>query len=66
MDAAKGVLLWTATPDSVLRLEKTKLKGDSKGLVQKYFVQQHHDSLVDFLNSKLASNERNGLCVQVS
>lgn len=65
MNAAKDVLLWTATPDSVLRLEKTKLKNEFEGVVEKYFVQQHHDSLVDFLKFKLDSNESNGLCVQV-
>ncbi|XP_062585857.1 E3 ubiquitin-protein ligase rnf213-alpha-like, partial [Saccostrea cucullata] len=66
IDAAECVLLWTATPDSVLRLEKTKLKNEAEILQDLYFKQQHHESIVDFLKFKLKTNNQKGLCVQVT
>ncbi|KAJ8011123.1 hypothetical protein DPEC_G00054920 [Dallia pectoralis] len=50
LDEAKLILLNCATPDSVIRLDGTKLSADEKEkLMQIYFEQQNHNSLADFI-----------------
>uniref|UniRef100_A0AAY5KR03 RING-type E3 ubiquitin transferase n=1 Tax=Esox lucius TaxID=8010 RepID=A0AAY5KR03_ESOLU len=50
LDEAKLILLNCATPDSVIRLDETKLSADeTEMLTQIYFEQQNHHSLADFI-----------------
>lgn len=42
-------LLQTASPDAMVRLQKTSLANKSKVLQQIYFERQHHSSLENFL-----------------
>ncbi|XP_055509816.1 E3 ubiquitin-protein ligase rnf213-alpha isoform X2 [Leucoraja erinacea] len=53
---AQWVLLNCATPDSVVRLTNSKLPAhEADVVVQKYFEEQHHDSLADFIHSHIKS-----------
>lgn len=57
MKTARNVLLWSCTPDSVLRLTDTELRMDSEKYIQIYFKTQCHESLCDFL--RFRENHRN-------
>ena len=46
---SKRLLLYTACPDALIRLQKAALRGYQKELCQIYFSEQHHSSLQDFL-----------------
>ncbi|XP_072098497.1 E3 ubiquitin-protein ligase rnf213-alpha-like [Mobula birostris] len=53
---ARWVLLNCATPDSVVRLTNSELPTHAADMVmQKYFEEQHHDSLADFIHSHIKS-----------
>ncbi|XP_078081837.1 E3 ubiquitin-protein ligase rnf213-beta [Mustelus asterias] len=53
---AQWVLLNCATPDSVVRLTSSELPAYHADMVmQKYFADQHHDSLADFIHSHTKS-----------
>ncbi|XP_032900200.1 E3 ubiquitin-protein ligase rnf213-alpha-like isoform X1 [Amblyraja radiata] len=58
LKSAKCLLLNCATPDAVVRLERSKL-GDHeiKEQWKEYFVQQHHRSLSDYIHQHLSDAE---------
>ena len=43
------MLLQTAAPDAIVRLERTDLAGEQRAIEDIYFRQQHHSSIEDFL-----------------
>lgn len=51
--AAQDVLLMCATPESVIRLKRSKLSHKADDYHWKYFVDQPHDSLSDLLNEEI-------------
>lgn len=64
---SKYLLLQTASPDAVVRLEKTVLVDEKMEVKRIYFQQQHHESLEDFLNHHVhGSHGQDGLLMQVS
>ncbi len=57
-----------ASPDALVRLQKSHLAGSQQELCQIYFFQQHHDSLLQFLEYHLQNTvpeRRDGLLMQV-
>ena len=46
-------LLQIASPESLIRLTKTKLRGESKQLSKIFFTDQKHDSLISLLQWSL-------------
>ncbi|XP_041073204.1 E3 ubiquitin-protein ligase rnf213-alpha-like [Carcharodon carcharias] len=53
---AQWVLLNCATPDSVIRLTSSEFAAyQADTVMQKYFADQHHDSLADFIHSHTKS-----------
>ena len=62
------MLLQTASPDALFRLENSPLADQEEELLELYFHQQHHDSLEDFLAHHLLRNGTSGesLLMQVS
>ncbi|KAK3096790.1 hypothetical protein FSP39_003301 [Pinctada imbricata] len=65
-DSAKRMLLWCATPDSLLRLQSTKLSSSNKELNEIYYKEQKHDSLLAYLKLKLRSENSSSLFAQVT
>ncbi|XP_055738567.1 E3 ubiquitin-protein ligase rnf213-alpha-like [Salvelinus fontinalis] len=58
LDEAKLIMLNCATPDSVIRLDGTKLSDDeTENLTQIYFEEQNHHSLADFIASHTQEEE---------
>ncbi|XP_053396356.1 E3 ubiquitin-protein ligase rnf213-alpha-like [Mercenaria mercenaria] len=58
LEEGKSVLLWCATPDAVLRLKNSNLPSEEKTLLKDlYFRIQAHDSLVYYLNQKIAGQK---------
>nr|XP_029476924.1 E3 ubiquitin-protein ligase rnf213-alpha-like [Oncorhynchus nerka] len=58
LDEAKLIMLNCATPDSVIRLDGTKLSADeTESLTQIYFEEQNHHSLADFIASHTQEEE---------
>ena len=63
---SKFLLLQTAAPDAIVRLERTDLAGERKVIEDIYFRQQHHSSIEDFLNHHIHDCEaETGLLMQV-
>ena len=63
---AKKLLLWCATPDSVVKLQKTVLLHEEQTMLQTcYFQEQKHDCLADYLRYKLLEERSEGLFAQV-
>ena len=63
---AKKLLLWCATPDSVVKLQKTVLLHEEQTMLQTcYFQEQKHDCLSDYLRYKLLEERSEGLFAQV-
>lgn len=61
-------LLQTASPDAIVRLQRTELASESETIQQIYFKKQHHNSVDDFLefHLKLSGNSQSvGLLMQV-
>lgn len=58
------LLLQTAHPDALVRLERSPLAHQREELVRSYF-QQHHSSLEDFLAHHLHSTQRESLLMHV-
>lgn len=46
---SKRLLIYTASPDALIRLQKSALKSSQKELCHIYFSEQHHSSLQDYL-----------------
>ncbi|KAK6320904.1 hypothetical protein J4Q44_G00078800 [Coregonus suidteri] len=58
LDEAKFIMLNCATPDSVIRLDGTKLSDvETEKLTQIYFEEQEHRSLADFIASHTRPEE---------
>ncbi|CAB1317918.1 unnamed protein product [Coregonus sp. 'balchen'] len=58
LDEAKLIMLNCATPDSVIRLDGTKLSDvETENLTQIYFEEQNHHSLADFIASHTQKDE---------
>lgn len=64
-DRSCDILLQMATPDSLIRLQKTTLS-EQKQLLKTYFTDQCHNSLVEFLDNQILFSKDNGLVMQVS
>jgi len=47
---SKRLLVYTASPDALIRLQKSALKSSQKELCHIYFSEQHHSSLQDYLH----------------
>ena len=61
------LMLQTATDDAIVRVKNTVLSDHQEKFIQVYFSEQHHNSIIDFvqhhLNHHDASNRR--LMIQV-
>lgn len=62
------LLLQTASPDALFRLEHSPLAYQKEELLELYFQQQHHGSIEDFLAYHLQRNafSKENLLMQVS
>ncbi len=63
------ILLQMASPDALVRLQKSRLADTQQELSKIYFFEQHHDSLLQFLEYHLQitdAKEGNGLLMQVN
>ncbi|KAL3881513.1 hypothetical protein ACJMK2_027945, partial [Sinanodonta woodiana] len=64
---AKKLLLWCATPDSVVRLESCRLMPQEKmTLKQVYMREQCHDNLAQYLKFKLQKEQTQQLFAQIT
>lgn len=63
---SKYLLLQTAAPDAIVRLEHTALAREKRAIESIYFQNQHHTSIEDFLDH-LVNGEcaESGLLMQV-
>ena len=61
------LLLQTASPDALVRLEYTSLADQREELSRIYFQEQHHNSIQDFLahHLEMKSIRGGGLLMQV-
>ena len=66
-DRSCEILLQMASPDALIRLQKSRLADDQKKLSGIYFFEQCHESLLQFLKNHLENAENNpdGLLMQV-
>ena len=68
-DRSCEILLQIAYPDALVRLQKSQLAdSQQQELFRVYFFQQHHDSLLQFLEYHLQNTDAeggNGLLMQV-
>lgn len=63
---SKYLLLQTASPDAIVRLERTDLAEEKRDIESIYFEQQHHNSIEDFLVHHVHGLHRDvGLLMQV-
>lgn len=63
---AKSVLLWCATPESLVRLENSNLPNEeTEHLRRWYYEHQAHDSLIQYLNEKIIKQKYKQLFAQV-
>ena len=63
---SKYLLLETAAPDAIVRLEHTALADKKREIKDIYFQQQHHSSIEDFLNHHVNGKRADsGLLMQV-
>ena len=66
LNLSKYLLLQTASPDAIVRLERTDLADEKKEIEQIYFEQQYHNSIEDFLVHHIHGLHRDfGLLMQV-
>ncbi|KAK3585587.1 hypothetical protein CHS0354_036774 [Potamilus streckersoni] len=67
LDEAKKLLLWCATPDSVVRLERCNLAQQEKTmLTQVYMKEQCHENLAQYLHFKLLTEQIQELFAQIT
>ena len=66
-ECSKKLLLKMASPEALIRLKHTSLVDEQKKLSHIYFVEQHHGSIVEFLNHYFHRNTHgsSGLLIQV-
>lgn len=63
---SKYLLLQTASPDGIIRLERTSLSEEAANVMETYFKQQYHHSIGEFLNSNVHNKASySGLLIQV-
>ncbi|XP_019860584.1 PREDICTED: E3 ubiquitin-protein ligase rnf213-alpha-like [Amphimedon queenslandica] len=61
------MLLQMASPEALIRLKSTSLEDEQKHLSQIYYFEQHHGSIVEFLNYHLhKTHDLSGLLIQVT
>ncbi|KAL3881508.1 hypothetical protein ACJMK2_027940, partial [Sinanodonta woodiana] len=67
LDEAKKLLLWCATPDSVVRLERCNLAQQEKiKMKQVYLREQFHENLAQYLHFKLETEKIHELFAQIT
>ncbi|XP_053396009.1 E3 ubiquitin-protein ligase rnf213-alpha-like [Mercenaria mercenaria] len=67
LQEAKSVLLWCATPESLVRLDHGSLSNQEKTLLNKwYFTRQAHDSLIQYVNVKIVQQQCRRLFAQIT
>ncbi|XP_053396335.1 E3 ubiquitin-protein ligase rnf213-alpha-like isoform X2 [Mercenaria mercenaria] len=67
LQEAKSVLLWCATPESLVRLDHSSLSNQEKTLHNKwYFTRQAHDSLIQYVNVKIVHQQCKQLFAQIT
>lgn len=67
MCLSKFLLLQTASPDGVIRLERTDLSSEISNIRNIYFKEQCHSSIGDFLKCNINGQiNRSGLLMQAS
>ncbi|XP_078674105.1 E3 ubiquitin-protein ligase rnf213-alpha-like isoform X2 [Branchiostoma floridae x Branchiostoma belcheri] len=71
LQKAQDLLLQCATPDAVVRLSKSRLSSEEAALKDKYFHQQHHSCLQEFLchrihQARQAGGWQQGIQTQVT
>ncbi|XP_066291012.1 E3 ubiquitin-protein ligase RNF213-like isoform X3 [Branchiostoma lanceolatum] len=60
LQKAQDLLLQCATPDAVVRLSKSRLSSEEAALNDKYFHQQHHSCLQEFLCHRIDQSRQAG------
>ena len=65
LQTAKDILLWSCTPDAILRLLSTTLSPNQTEYTQRYFEHQCHDDLIGFLKHRKNSESLKGRFFQV-
>jgi hypothetical protein len=66
LNLSKFLLLQTAAPDAILRLEHADFAQEKAVIRDIYFKHQHHDSIEDFLNHYVhACDRKDRLLMQV-
>lgn len=66
MQEAKHMLLWSATPDALVRLEKSLLPPDEQEmLTTAYHNEQAHGSILDYLLNMMHHNGNKQIFAQV-
>ncbi|XP_060597648.1 E3 ubiquitin-protein ligase rnf213-alpha-like, partial [Ruditapes philippinarum] len=64
---AKLVLLWCATPESLVRLDKSSLSNEEKKfLVYKYFEEQSHDNFIQYIKFKIVEERCEQIFTQIT
>ncbi|XP_053396342.1 E3 ubiquitin-protein ligase rnf213-alpha-like isoform X2 [Mercenaria mercenaria] len=64
---AKSVLLWCATPESLVRLANSSLANEEKTLLRRwYFERQAHDSFIQYVNVKIVQEQCEQLFAQIT
>ena len=67
LNLSKYLLLLTAAPDAIVRVECTALKNEKESIEHVYFRQQHHTSIIHFLEHHVNEEQGHfGLLMQVS
>ena len=63
---AKELMLWCATPEAVVRLQKSELPFEEQETIQTcYWVNQKHSSLAEYLRYRIREQGTKGLFAQV-
>lgn len=65
LDYAKRILLWCATPDAVFRVSNSRLSADEHGIIDIYFEEQHHESVLDYIQHQIKEIQPKSLYAQV-
>ena len=65
LERAKFHLMQCATGEAVLRLDKTRLAREALELQRIYMKDQHHESLLDYLQHELGQGWDNSTFIQV-
>ncbi|KAL3881514.1 hypothetical protein ACJMK2_027946, partial [Sinanodonta woodiana] len=67
MGEAKRLLLWCATPDAVVRLERCRLAPQERTIITNIYIrEQCHESLAQYLQFKLMMEKKEELFAQIT